>query len=100
MDDLYLSKYRYGYSEIWESPPWCLKKRGQGTYINNIYSVIKYKHKYTSNINIAQHKVFVTRVGWILGDLGSLLEAVGVVQFLQRGERAAGDLLGRAKAPL
>jgi hypothetical protein len=38
--------------------------------------------------------VFVTRVGWILGDLGSLLEAAGVAQFLQRGERAADDLLG------
>jgi hypothetical protein len=34
--------------------------------------------------------VAVTRVGLIHADLGSLLEAAGVVQFLKRGERAAG----------
>ena len=44
--------------------------------------------------------MIVTRVGWIPEDLGSLLEAAGVIQFRQRGERATDDLLGRINDPL
>jgi hypothetical protein len=32
------------------APPWCLKKRGQGTYINNIYSMKKNKKLGEKNI--------------------------------------------------
>ena len=39
--------------------------------------------------------MFVAWRGWVPGDLGSPLEAVDAVQYLQRGERAADDPLGR-----